>query len=58
MGCCLGACSFSLRIPPGLAKAEGITVEALCERFGDDLRLMEDIGWIFETDQELVELTT
>ena len=27
-----------------LAKAEGITVEEVCERFGDDLRLMEEIG--------------
>lgn len=40
----------------GLAKVEGITVEELCERFGDDLRLMEEIGWVFETDQESIEL--
>jgi hypothetical protein len=40
----------------GLAKVEGITVEALCERFGDDLRLMEEIGWVFETDPESIEL--
>lgn len=39
-----------------LAKAEGITVEQVCERFGDDLRLMEEIGWVFETDQESIEL--
>lgn len=43
--------------PSGLAKAEGITVEEQCEQFGDDLRLMEEIGWVFETDQESVELT-
>ncbi len=36
---------------------KGITVEQVCERFGDDLRLMEDIGWVFETDREAVELT-
>jgi hypothetical protein len=40
-----------------LARAEGTTVEQVCERFGDDLRLMEDIGWAFETDGESVELT-
>lgn len=40
-----------------LAQAEGATVEQVCERFGDDLRLMEDIGWVFETDGEPVELT-
>ncbi len=39
-----------------LAKAESITVEEVCERFGDDLRLMEEIGWVFETDQESIEL--
>jgi DNA-binding transcriptional ArsR family regulator len=43
--------------PSGLAKAEGITGEALCEQFGDDLRLMEGIGWVFEADRESVELT-
>ncbi|HMJ74027.1 MAG TPA: hypothetical protein VK471_11775 [Solirubrobacterales bacterium] len=43
--------------PSGLAKAEGITGDELCEQFGDDLRLMEDIDWVFETDQESVELT-
>jgi hypothetical protein len=42
--------------PSGLAKAEGVSVEALCERFGDDLRLMGEIGWVFETDREPVEL--
>jgi hypothetical protein len=39
-----------------LAKAEGITVEQVCERFGDDLRLMEEIGWVFEADRESIEL--
>lgn len=41
---------------PELAKAEGATVEEVCERFGDDLRLMEEVGWVFETDQESIEL--
>ncbi len=43
--------------PSGLAKAEGITVVELYERLADDLRLMEDIGWVSESDQEAVELT-
>jgi hypothetical protein len=40
-----------------LAKVEGATVEEVCERFGDDLRLMEEIGWVFEADQDSIELT-
>ena len=40
----------------GLAKAEGVTVEELCERLGEDLRLMEELGWAFECDRESVEL--
>jgi hypothetical protein len=43
--------------PSGLAKAEGITVVELYERLADDLRLMEDLGWASEPDQEAVELT-
>lgn len=43
--------------PSGLAKAEGITVAELYERLGDDLRLMEDIGWPPDADREAVELT-
>jgi DNA-binding PadR family transcriptional regulator len=46
-----------VRNPSGLAKAEGITVIELYERLADDLRLMEDIGWVSESDQEAVELT-
>jgi hypothetical protein len=43
--------------PSGLAKAEGITVAELYERLGDDLRLMEDVGWPPEADRKAVELT-
>ena len=46
-----------VRNPPGLAEAEGITVVQLYERLADDLRLMEDIGWASESDEEAVELT-
>ena len=41
----------------GLARTEGVTVEELCERLGGDLRLMEELGWLFESDPETVELT-
>jgi hypothetical protein len=43
--------------PSGLAEAEGISVAELYERLADDLRLMEDIGWASESDQEAVGLT-
>ncbi|MGC1852468.1 MAG: hypothetical protein WA687_08525 [Solirubrobacterales bacterium] len=43
--------------PSGLAEAEGISVAELYERLADDLRLMEDIGWASEADQESVGLT-
>lgn len=43
--------------PSGFAKVEGITVAELYERLADDLRLMEDIGWASEADQESVGLT-
>jgi DNA-binding PadR family transcriptional regulator len=43
--------------PSGLAKEEGIAVAELYERLGDDLRLMEDIGWPPDADREAVELT-
>jgi hypothetical protein len=43
--------------PLELVRVEGVTVEQLGEEFGEDLRLMEDIGWLFESDREAVELT-
>lgn len=46
-----------VRNPSGLAKVEGIAVVELYERLADDLRLMEDLGWASEPDQEAVELT-
>lgn len=42
--------------PLRLARVEGVTLEELSEEFGEDLRLMEDLGWVFESDRE-VELT-
>ena len=42
--------------PTGLAKADGVTVEELCERLGEDLRLMGELGWAFESDRESAEL--
>jgi len=32
--------------PFELARKEGVTIEQLCEEFGEDLRLREDIGWV------------
>jgi hypothetical protein len=43
--------------PLELAKVEGVSVEQLGEEFGEDLRLMEDLGWIFESDRKLIDLT-
>jgi hypothetical protein len=43
--------------PCELARKEGVTLEQLCEEFGEDLRLMEDIGWVFESDRDLIALT-
>ncbi|MGE5281973.1 MAG: hypothetical protein ACM3N0_06575 [Chloroflexota bacterium] len=31
--------------PRELARAEGVGLEELCVGFGEDLRLMEDVGW-------------
>lgn len=39
-----------------LARAEGVPVEQLCGWLGDDLRLMEELGWAPECDRESVEL--
>lgn len=43
--------------PIDLARAEGVGVEQLGEEFGEDLRLMQDLGWLFESDSEAVALT-
>lgn len=43
--------------PIELARTEGVSIEQLSEEFGEDLRLMQDLGWLFEIDCEAVELT-
>ena len=43
--------------PIELARTEGVSIEQLGEEFGEDLRLMQDLGWLFESDSETVELT-
>lgn len=43
--------------PPGLARKEGVGTDELAAEFGEDLRLMEDLGWEPERDVETVELT-
>lgn len=43
--------------PVALARAEGISSDRLAEEFGEDLRLMRDLGWIGEGEGEGVELT-
>jgi hypothetical protein len=43
--------------PIELARIEGVGIEQLGEEFGEDLRLMQDLGWLFESDSETVELT-
>ena len=43
--------------PFELARKEGVTIEQLCEEFGEDLRLVEEIGWVFESDRKLIGLT-
>jgi len=42
--------------PRELARVEGVSLEELCVGFGEDLRLMEDVGWVFEAEGP-VELT-
>jgi hypothetical protein len=39
-----------------LAEREGVTVEALYESFGDDLRLFDEVGLGFLIDRSAVEL--
>lgn len=41
----------------GLAEREGVSVEALYESFGDDLRLFDEVGLGFLIDRSAVELT-
>ncbi|HWM63416.1 MAG TPA: hypothetical protein VNP96_05435 [Solirubrobacterales bacterium] len=43
--------------PFELARKEDASVEEVAEGFGDDLRLMNDIGWEFEGTSSSVELT-
>src|SRR5680860_512010 len=43
--------------PPELARQEGISLDELATEFGEDLRLMQDLGWEVEGDGETVELT-
>lgn len=43
--------------PLELARAEGVGIERLGEEFGEDLRLMQDLGWLSESDSGTVELT-
>ena len=43
--------------PPGLACKEGVSTDDLAEEFGEDLRLMEDLGWEVESDSAAVDLT-
>lgn len=43
--------------PIELARTEGVSIEQLGEEFGEDLRLMQDLGWLFESDSETVELS-
>jgi DNA-binding PadR family transcriptional regulator len=43
--------------PVELAHKEGASVEEVAEGFGEDLRLMQDIGWEFEGTSSSVELT-
>ena len=43
--------------PPGLACKEGVSSDELAVEFGEDLRLMEDLGWEVEGDSAAVDLT-
>jgi hypothetical protein len=43
--------------PLELARVEGVSVEQLGVEFGEDLRLMEDLGWTFDSHRETVPLT-
>jgi hypothetical protein len=43
--------------PPELARSEGVSHDELAEEFGEDLRLMGDLGWEVEDDRKTVGLT-
>jgi hypothetical protein len=43
--------------PPELARKEGVSLGELAEEFGEDLRLMGEIGWELESDRDPVALT-
>jgi hypothetical protein len=43
--------------PPALASSEGVDLNELAEEFGEDLRLMMDLGWEVEDDRKTVDLT-
>ncbi len=43
--------------PPELARKEGVSTKQLAEEFGEDLWLMEDIGWEVESSGDAFELT-
>ena len=43
--------------PPELARSEGVSLDELAEEFGEDLRLMGDLGWEVEDDRKAVDLT-
>jgi hypothetical protein len=43
--------------PPGLARKEGVGTDELAEEFGEDLRLMDDLGWEVEGERGPIALT-
>jgi hypothetical protein len=43
--------------PPALASSEGVGLDELAEEFGEDLRLMMDLGWEVDDDRKTVDLT-
>jgi hypothetical protein len=43
--------------PPELARREGVTLTKLAAEFGEDLRLMHDLGWEPERPDTLIALT-
>lgn len=43
--------------PPALALSEGVDLDQLASEFGEDLELMEILGWEVEDDRKTVELT-
>ncbi|HSS03964.1 MAG TPA: hypothetical protein VLK89_02095 [Solirubrobacterales bacterium] len=43
--------------PPELARSEGVSHDELAGEFGEDPRLMGDLGWEVEDDRKAVDLT-